>query len=168
MEKVSHAALPQRTFTLTTRDATAADFEFLYQLKKSAEYDAVHTVFGWHEATQRAIHQQEWDEARPTLIEVNQEPAGSILFEHHGEHWYLGRFFLLPSFHGLGIGSQILTQLLQPADEQCLPVHLCYLQGNRVSSLYRRFGFVPIREDNHFVYMIRPPGTPQELPVRDD
>lgn len=59
MENLSQAASPQQAFTLTTRDATAADFEFLYQLKKKAEYDAVEAVFGWDEVTQRAIHQQE-------------------------------------------------------------------------------------------------------------
>jgi hypothetical protein len=42
------------------RAASQDDFEFLFELKKAAEYDAVSRVFGWNEALQRQLHEQDF------------------------------------------------------------------------------------------------------------
>ena len=80
---------------------------------------------------------------------------GSYLLEDKSDHFYFCRFFLFPSIQGKGIGSQILNQCLAFADEQQKPIKLSYLQGSRVSRLYRRFGFEVVAEDAQFVYMER-------------
>jgi GNAT superfamily N-acetyltransferase len=137
------------------RQSIPSDYEFLFTLKKSAEFDAVKAVFGWDEQAQRDIHEAEWKEAQPTIIEVSGEPAGSYLFQELSEHFYFGRFFLLSKYHGLGVGSQILEKLVTEADMRQKPIKLCYLQGNRAASLYEKFGFKRISEDSNFVYMLR-------------
>jgi hypothetical protein len=50
----------------TERKATIEDFEFLFELKKAAEYEAIVRLFGWDEALQRQLHENEWLQARPT------------------------------------------------------------------------------------------------------
>ena len=137
------------------RQSKSSDYEFLFTLKKSAEYDAVNAVFGWDDQVQRAIHEAEWKEAQPTIIEVSETPAGSYLFQELSDHFNFGRFFLLSKYHGLGIGSQILEKLVIEADMCRKPIKLCYLQGNRVASLYEKFGFSWTHEDSNFVYMLR-------------
>jgi GNAT superfamily N-acetyltransferase len=77
------------------------------------------------------------------------------LIQHHSDHLYFGRFFLLPEFHGQGIGSQVMNTVVQQAEQLNLPIKLCYLQGNRVGSLYQRFGFSIISQDTQFIHMIR-------------
>ncbi|ALM66651.1 Acetyltransferase, GNAT family [Vibrio parahaemolyticus] len=74
----------------------------------------------------------------------------------HPEHLYFGRFFLLPSCQGKGIGSQVLKTVIQLANEKSLPIQLCYLQGNRVGQLYKKFGFEVTRQDEQFVHMLKP------------
>ncbi|TOF67966.1 GNAT family N-acetyltransferase, partial [Vibrio parahaemolyticus] len=37
-----------------------------------------------------------------------------------------------------------------------LPIQLCYLQGNRVGQLYKKFGFEVTRQDEQFVHMLKP------------
>tara|TARA_Y100001956_G_C4127842_1_gene191320 strand:- start:2371 stop:2817 length:447 start_codon:yes stop_codon:yes gene_type:complete len=139
----------------STRPAKERDFDFLYQLKKAAEHDAIKAVFGWDEKVQREIHQQEWQQAKPTIIEVEGQPVGSFLVEQHNDHLYFGRFFLLPELHGEGVGSQVLNQLITDAQKLNLPIKLCYLQGNRVGSLYERFGFKRISHNQQFIFMQR-------------
>ncbi|CAH0525677.1 hypothetical protein VHP8226_01207 [Vibrio hippocampi] len=46
------------------RQSKQSDYEFLFTLKKSAEYDAINAVFGWDEQVQRDIHKSEWKEAQ--------------------------------------------------------------------------------------------------------
>ena len=139
----------------STRSAKDSDFEFLFELKKAAEFEPIKAVFGWDDKIQREMHQDEWDEEKPTIIEMSGEAIGSYLLQNKGDHFYFCRFFLLPSFHGKGIGSQVLSQCLKFADSENKPVKLCYLQGNRVGGLYRKFGFQVTSEDAQFVHMNR-------------
>lgn len=141
----------------TVKTATQDDYEFTFNLKKSAEIDAITAIFGWDEELQRELHSIEWNQGFPELICVNDQPIGSYMLELKHEFWYFSRFFLLPDFQGLGIGSQILHRVRSILDLHQQPCKLCYLQGSRVHSLYPRFGFIKSHEDDQFVYMIRQP-----------
>ncbi|ELA9866664.1 TPA: GNAT family N-acetyltransferase [Vibrio parahaemolyticus] len=138
------------------REAIDEEYEFLFELKKAAEYEPVKAIFGWDENVQKEIHRNEWNEAKPTIIEIDGDPAGSYLVQNHPDHLYFGRFFLLPHYQGKGIGSQVLKTVIQLANEKSLPIQLCYLQGNRVGQLYKRFGFEVTRQDEQFVHMLKP------------
>ncbi|HCE1840212.1 GNAT family N-acetyltransferase [Vibrio parahaemolyticus] len=138
------------------REAIDEDYEFLFELKKAAEYEPVKAVFGWDENVQKEIHRNEWNEAKPTIIEIEGAPVGSYLVQAYPEHLYFGRFFLLPACQGKGIGSQVLKTVIQLANEKSLSIQLCYLQGNRVGQLYKRFGFEVTKQDEQFVHMLKP------------
>ncbi|MDF4462289.1 GNAT family N-acetyltransferase [Vibrio parahaemolyticus] len=139
-----------------TRKAENDDYEFLFELKKLAEYEPIKAVFGWDENVQRKIHRDEWADDKPTIIQLDGIRIGSYLVQNHSDHLYFGRFFLLPQCQGMGIGSQVLKSIIQLAREKSLPIKLCYLQGNRVGQLYKRFGFEVIEQDEEFVYMLKP------------
>lgn len=139
-----------------TRKAENSDYEFLFELKKAAEYQPIKEVFGWDENIQREIHRKEWQEDKPTIIEIDGVAVGSYLVQFHPEHLYFGRFFLLPHYQGKGIGSQVLGAVIELASQNSLPIKLCYLQGNRVGQLYSRLGFEVTGEDPQFVHMLKP------------
>ncbi|HIF9172729.1 TPA: GNAT family N-acetyltransferase [Photobacterium damselae] len=139
----------------TVRQAIDSDYDFLFDLKKAAEYGPINAVFGWDEELQRKMHRDEWNEDKPVVIEINGIRAGSYLVQLHSDHVYFGRFFLLPEFQGNGIGSKVLNELTDFADENKLAIKLCYLQGNRVGALYDRFDFDVVSQDAQYVNMIR-------------
>lgn len=139
----------------STRSAKDNDYEFLFELKKSAEFEPIKAIFGWDEEIQREIHHDEWGDERPTIIEISGEAIGSFLLQNKIDHFYFCRFFLLPEFHGKGIGSKILKQCLDIADSEKKSIKLCYLQGNRVGSLYHKFGFKVTSKDARFINMQR-------------
>lgn len=155
--------------SLSTRTAGEDDYEFLFQLKKAAEFGPISAVFGWDEALQREFHHDEWSAAKPEVICVNGQRAGSYLVEERNirdkltnesyPELYFCRFFLLPEFQGKGIGSAILARCVAQADRRRNLMRLCYLQGNRVGELYQRFGFEIENQDTQFVYMVRQPAT---------
>lgn len=140
---------------IVTRPAKRDDYEFLFNLKKAAEFEAINSVFGWNEKIQREIHSQEWEKNKPIIIEVNGISVGSYLINQTIEFLYFERFFLLPEYQGQGIGTNILKDLVRLSDKYNLSIKLCYLQGNKVATLYKRFNFKVTSEDAHFVYMIK-------------
>ncbi|GMQ46559.1 GNAT family N-acetyltransferase [Vibrio sp. 10N] len=135
------------------RPATEQDFDFVFQLKKQTEYDAIKRVFGWDESLQLRLHQQEWSQAKPTIVDIDNKPIGSYLLERRSDHYYFGRFFILPEFQGMGLGSTIMRLCIGQAGP--LPINLAVLRGNRAVQLYSRYSFSIIEEDAHFVYMQR-------------
>ncbi|EGQ9294202.1 N-acetyltransferase, partial [Vibrio vulnificus] len=74
------------------REATVDDYEFLFELKKLAEFDAIKSVFGWDESLQWKLHLAEWNEAKPAIIEISGKRAGSYLLQNKGDSLYFGRF----------------------------------------------------------------------------
>lgn len=140
----------------STREAVESDYEFLFELKKITEKQAIANVFGWDETIQLQIHQQEWEQAKPLIIMVDGEDVGSVLIEQRSDEIYFGRFFILPSYQGQGLGSAVMQNVIEMSQKQQLPISLLYLQGNRVGALYRRHGFEVTSETEQFVYMQRP------------
>ncbi|WP_260258359.1 GNAT family N-acetyltransferase [Vibrio intestinalis] len=147
----------------TTREAESKDYEFLYDLKKAAEFEPVDQVFGWDDVVQCEIHRQEWDEAKPMVIEIDGAPVGSYLVECKEDHLYFSRFFILPEHQGNGIGSEILEQVVDLAEQKGLPVKLRYLQGNRVGQLYMKFGFRVTHQSSQFLNMTKPYRSEREV-----
>jgi len=141
----------------STREAEQGDFDFLFELKKAAEYEPIKAVFGWDEEIQQSIHQQEWQEDKPVIIEIDGKRVGSYLVQVHNDHLYFGRFFLLPQCQGQGIGSTVLKEVIALASQHNLPIKLCYLQGNRVGRLYERYGFEVTVQGSQFVHMRKLP-----------
>lgn len=150
---------------MNIRHATEGDFDFLFDLKKYAEYGPITANFGWDEGVQRAMHEQEWEEARPEIIEVDGERVGCYLVQDKRDHWYFARFFIMPQMQGKGLGSKILSMVLAKADKLSMPVALCCLRGNRVGELYRRFGFEVTQETVNFIYMYRGCIEGRESPI---
>jgi len=137
------------------RLATDQDYDFAFNLKKSAEYGPIDAIFGWDEVVQQQMHAQEWIDGKPMLICIDGIAVGSYKIEVESKHIHFCRFFLLPEHQGKGLGSQVLKQLITLAKEKQLPCKLSLLQGNRVGELYARFGFVIDNSDSQFVYMSR-------------
>ena len=140
---------------LEYRLATEQDYDFTFNLKKSAEYGPINAIFGWDEPLQQQMHAEEWSVGKPMLICIDGIAVGSYKIEKNTDHINFCRFFLLPEHQGKGIGSKVLKQLITLAKEKQLPCKLSHLQGNRVGELYARFGFVIDGSDSQFVYMSR-------------
>ncbi|MBD1567068.1 GNAT family N-acetyltransferase [Vibrio sp. S12_S33] len=138
---------------ITYRSATSEDYQFTFELKKVAEMDSITAVFGWDEELQQELHRQEWNSGLPTIICLDGKPIGTYLLESKHDTLFFSRFFILPVFQGMGIGSQILQTIIKVSQQTHSPCKLCYLQGNRVGKLYKRFGFIDYETDDAFVHM---------------
>jgi GNAT superfamily N-acetyltransferase len=62
---------------------------------------------------------------------------------------------VLPGRRGGGVGSSLLTRLLQEAENRYNTISLSVSEGNPDVRLYERFGFVMVRKESGSMTMIR-------------
>lgn len=60
---------------------------------------------------------------------------------------------ILPAYQNLGIGTQILENVLAEATTAGKPVRIHVEHSNRAQKLYRRLGFAPVQEHGAHVLM---------------
>jgi len=131
--------------------------EFSYRVKKVAEGDYVTEAFGWDEAEQRDFHSRDWEAKRPGIISYNGEPIGTIYIGDNEDFIEVGQFFVLPEYQNKGVGTHILRQVTDRADQLGLAVRLAYLKNNPAASLYKRHGFQAVDANEQFIFTKRRP-----------
>ena len=140
---------------LTDRIATQNDYSFLYDLKVTVLRSGITQTFGWDDHYQIDNFQQEWQEAKPHVIEWDGQPIGCYLLQPQQDYLYFGRFYLLPEHQKKGFGRHILNRVIKQADRLKLPITLLYLKIENLHHLYEKFGFKTYKTDENFVYMIK-------------
>ena len=91
-----------------------------------------------------------------TVIHFRGDKIGTYLLQRRGYGYYLGSFFILPKYQGRGIGSRILSSIVETLNRKHTECRLGYLQSNpHVGKLYKRFGFVIYKQDGAFVCMLK-------------
>ena len=90
-------------------------------------------------------------------------PTGSaLLYEIPIERWYVDRrekeirvsdIAILPEFRGKGIGTHLLTKIIDEGKEKQLPISLHAKKNNPARALYARMGFEPVKEDDVYDFL---------------
>jgi ribosomal protein S18 acetylase RimI-like enzyme len=87
------------------------------------------------------------------LILYKNKAAGRLYLWETDKEIHIIDISLLPEFQGKGIGTQILTDIIQAAKEKNKIVALCVVPGNPAKKLYEKLGFKTIRSENTRDYM---------------
>lgn len=142
---------------VTVAPATEDDREFSYQVKKAAEGSYIAAIWGWDEDFQRAFHAKDWQESRPDIIFCQGSRVGTIYVRQEEGTIHIRQFFILPAWQNRGIGSELLGRVVAKADSLGLVTKVAFLEGNRVRSLYERFGFRFTEQRDKYCLMERAP-----------
>jgi ribosomal protein S18 acetylase RimI-like enzyme len=130
---------------ITLRPATRADSEFCYQLHKAAMGDYVAAIWGWDEQVQRGFHARAFKPRRWQIITANGADVGMLSVEYRPDEVYLARIEILPGQQGHGIGSRIISALLDEARRRGQELVLDVLAVNdRAVALYQRLGMTEV------------------------
>ena len=97
------------------RPATPADSEFCYQLHKAAMRSYVTAIWGWDEHVQREHHARAFNPSRWQIITVGGTAIGMLDIEHRPDEIYLARVEIHPDHQGHGIGTRLVSALLDEA-----------------------------------------------------
>lgn len=132
---------------IALRQATPADSDFAYQVKKVALGEYVQKTYGeWDEAFQRQFHDRQWQPAGTQVVVANGVDVGWIWCTVHSDHISVDGIYLLPQHQGRGIGTSLLTRLKDKAFRAGKSMRLWVMKVNPAFELYKRVGFSVIGE----------------------
>ena len=127
----------------TFRSITSKDYEFIYQVKKTAYKKYVEMNWGsWEEEEQRRLFAQ--------FISTNKDETFIIVHKgkeigfYNGktlsnEKYEVGNICIIPEFQRKGIGTAILMDVL--SENRDKEISIQYFKQNPVGELYERLGF---------------------------
>jgi ribosomal protein S18 acetylase RimI-like enzyme len=123
------------------RPATPADSEFCFQLHKAAMGEYITTIWGWNEQRQRDSHTRSFNPRRWRIITAGGTDIGMIDVEYRPAEIYLSRIEIHPDHQGHGIGTRLISALLDEARHKGQDLVLEVLTVNRrAQALYQRLG----------------------------
>ena len=139
---------------LTLRQATAADYDFLFNLHKITLRTYIEQVWHWNEAWQQANFSHHFEPANRQIVVLKGEDIGVISVRRKRGAIHLSTIQILPAYQKQGFGAQLIQATLDKAFGEGLPVTLQVLKGNPARRLYERLGFVVVVEA-HTHYLMR-------------
>jgi ribosomal protein S18 acetylase RimI-like enzyme len=130
---------------IALRPATPADSEFCYQLHKAAMGGYVTAIWGWDEQVQRDFHARAFNPRRWQIITDGGADIGMLDVEYRPGEIYLARIEVCPGHQGHGIGTRLISALIDEAGQKGQDLILDVLTVNqRAMALYQRLGMTEV------------------------
>jgi ribosomal protein S18 acetylase RimI-like enzyme len=127
------------------RPATDADSEFCYRLHQAAMGAYVAAVWGWDEQEQRGYHARAFSPGRWQIITAGGAGVGMLDVERRPGEIYLARIEIDPRWQGRGIGTRLISALIDEAAGHGRDFVLEVLAVNgQAQALYRRLGLTEV------------------------
>jgi GNAT superfamily N-acetyltransferase len=139
------------------RPAAVADVEAVAELRAVALRADLERLGRYDEQRVRQRLRDGFDPAHTWVIEVDGALVGCVALRPSKDAYWLEHFYLDPSLQGRGIGSAVLSTLLERCDREDALIRLNVLRGSRARQLYERHGFRVETEDPVDVFMAREP-----------
>jgi ribosomal protein S18 acetylase RimI-like enzyme len=126
---------------ITLRPATPADSEFCFQLHKAAMGSYITAIWGWDEQVQRDFHARAFDPGRWQIITADGADIGMLDVDYRPGEIYLARIEIHPGHQGRGVGTRLISALIDEARRRGQDLVLEVLAINqRAYDLYHRLG----------------------------
>jgi ribosomal protein S18 acetylase RimI-like enzyme len=139
--------------TLSKRQATEADREFVQAVHHRAYRDVVERQYGrWDETAQEKYFETAWIAVAHEIILCDNLACGYCSIEFLADEVFVQELVIDPEFQGRGIGTRIMEEVIAEAVARGIPVRLQTHIVNRAAELYRRLGFRErVRTSTHIV-----------------
>jgi ribosomal protein S18 acetylase RimI-like enzyme len=139
---------PAPTPAFTLRPAHPDDFDFAWALYRGLMRELSRELGLWHERAQRAMIRSAVNGGEASIILAGAQPVGWLQVQDADDVIYIHQLYIGAEHQGRGIGTAILSEILERARQRSKPVHLWVMRNNaRARQLYERLGFRTVDED---------------------
>ena len=150
--------------TIVLRPVSTGDEEFLFSVYASTRTEEMDLV-DWNSAQKEAFlrmqfraqdrfFRENYVGAQFSIILIDEQPIGRLYVQRRNEEIRIMDIALLPSYRKMGIGSSLMTQILDEAAKNQLPVTIHVERFNPALTLYERLGFRLV-EDRGIHYFMK-------------
>lgn len=138
------------------RDITEKDYDFIYQVKKSAYKKYVEINFGsWNEGQQKEYFKRFMEEYKDGayIITFGGQDIGFYNGCMEDDKYEIGNICIIPEYQNRGIGTSILKDVLVNNSDKEICIQ--YFKQNPVGRLYERLGFKLVGETACYYQMVK-------------
>lgn len=130
------------------RKATNKDFKLALQIKSRSIRIYIHAIWGWDDNVQLDYHKKDFDpETIRIVLDALGNEIGLLDVRENGDIIYIKSILLDHSAQGKGIGTQILSEIIQQSNLSDKRIELqVYKINEKAKKLYERLGFRIIGE----------------------
>lgn len=142
------------------RPATDADKAWLDCLRRKAYRDLFNATWGgWDEARHQRHFAEFWEAGDISIVLVSGEPVGVLQLFDSADSVEIGEIQVLPTHQNCGVGSRILSDVIEHANEKGKPASLHLgLRNEGAFRLYRWLGFEETGRSDTHIFMTHPVG----------
>jgi ribosomal protein S18 acetylase RimI-like enzyme len=158
--------------TIRLRPALPGDEEFLFSVYASTRTDELALV-DWDPAQKESFlrmqftaqfryYLENYRGAEYQVILLDGQPVGRLYVHRRSDEIRIMDIALLPAFQKQGIGSFLLSQILEEGMQKDLPVTIHVERFNPALHLYERLGFCLAEDKGVYYFMKWSPATMEE------
>ncbi len=132
--------------------ATEDDYVRMYKIKEDSIKPYVEKVWGWDEDFQIEFLRKNTPFEEVEFILFNGETIGFLQLKETIKGIFIQSLFIIKAFQQKGIGTYLLKRIINNGKLLSLEV----LKNNKIAfDLYKKMGFVVLKEDDLKYYLIR-------------
>ena len=136
------------------RPVGPGDLETLFELHRIVFRPHIEEIWGWDEATQRALFRRDLEASSTEVVEADGDTVGYLQTDLDANRLFLRNLVLHPARQGCGIGSGLVERLQRDAAGHGVPIELVVFRTNpRAERFYERLGFERTGRSAAFVEM---------------
>jgi GNAT superfamily N-acetyltransferase len=144
--------------TFTLRPANPDDAPLFYKLTDLTMREFILTTWGrWDEDRVQSESHANSQSPNTQIIQIDRLPVGVLHVARSPTQIELEQIYLLPNYQRSGIGTALISQLIEEADRSSLPIRLRVLVVNPAKQFYESFGFVVTEATPEFFLMEKAP-----------
>ncbi len=102
------------------RNATDSDCDFLYTLHKATLKENVEKIWGWDEVFQKNHFMKHFDPETLQIIMAANTDIGCVSVTEKGDHIFLNRIEILPTYQNRGIGTFLIRKIVKKAENKSI------------------------------------------------
>ncbi|WNW14219.1 GNAT family N-acetyltransferase [Pseudomonas sp. DTU_2021_1001937_2_SI_NGA_ILE_001] len=136
--------------------ASPEDLEDLVAIRIEAMRESLERVGRFDPERARERFVSGFDVNCTRRIELSGELVGFVVVKSQPAELLLDHLYVRPHVQGLGVGSAVLQQLFEEADEVGLPIRVGALKESDSNRFYARHGFVFVESAEFDNYYVRP------------
>jgi GNAT superfamily N-acetyltransferase len=106
---------------------------------------------------QSSYYEEHYRGAKFSVILSDDHPAGRLYVARWREEIRIVDIALLPEHRGMGIGTQLLRDLISESEDSGKPLSIHVERFNPALRLYERLGFRAVADKGVYLLMERPP-----------